>query len=169
MSSDPYGGTLVDRTTAPEQAEALRSRADDLPTIRVNHRILSDLYLIAVGGLSPLTGFMDRDDYLSVLEDMRLAEGLPWAVPVVLPATEAEAAHLQEGGEAALVDGDGELAAVVDVENVYDREVEREARSVYRTDEDAHPGVAAIRSMGEKYVAGPIRYTYPRDISGFPA
>lgn len=168
MSSVPYGGELVDRTTAAEQAEALRARADSLPSIRVDHRILSDLYLIAVGGLSPLNGFMSREDYVSVLDDMRLTDGLPWTVPVVLPATEQEARHLRQGKEAALVDADGELAAVIDVENVYDRDVDREAHSVYGTGEDAHPGVAAIRDMGEKYVAGPIRYTYPHDISGFP-
>lgn len=168
MSSEPYGGQLVDRTTAPEQADALRARAGDLPSIQVDHRILSDLYLIAVGGLSPLTGFMSREDYVSVLDDMRLTSGLPWTVPVVLPATEQEARHLEEGGEAALVDADGELAAVIDVENVYDRDAEREAHSVYGTGEEAHPGVAAIHEMGEKYVAGPIHYTYPHDISGFP-
>ncbi len=165
---EPYGGELVDRTVGGGAADELRRRAGELPAIEVPHRVLSDLYLIAVGGLSPLTGFMGPEDYESVLTERTLASGLPWTVPVVLPATASEAADLTPGGEAALVTGSGELAGVVEVAEVYDWAPDREAEAVYGTAEAAHPGVEALGGLGVKYVAGPVRYLLERDISGFP-
>ena len=67
-----------------------------MPAIALSERLMSDLYLVAVGGLSPLTGFMGSDDYESVLADMRLASGLPWAVPIVLPASDQEIESLAD-------------------------------------------------------------------------
>lgn len=168
MTIAPYGGELVDRTVSGPAADELRQRADGLPAIELDRRILSDLYLIAVGGLSPLDGFMGQDDYVSVLEEMTLASGLPWSVPVVLPATGEEARRLEPGAEAALVTSGGEVAGTVRVEDIYDWDPAREARAVYGTDEAAHPGVEALGRLGEKYVAGPVRYVHDRDVSGFP-
>ncbi len=140
-----------------------------MPAIALSERLMSDLYLVAVGGLSPLTGFMGSDDYESVLADMRLASGLPWAVPIVLPASDQEIESLSVGGRAALMAPDGELAGVIEIEEIFDRQLEREAESVYGTTDTAHPGVAAIHLMGPRYIAGPIHYLYSGDISGFPA
>lgn len=168
MTIAPYGGTLIDRRPNAEAADTLRSEAADLPVIALSERLMSDLYLIAVGGLSPLTGFMGSADYESVLADMRLASGLPWAVPIVLPATEGELGALDIGGKAALMAPDGEVAGVIEIEEIFDRQLEREAESVYRTTDTAHPGVAAIHLMGPRYVAGPIHYLHTGDISGFP-
>ena len=130
---------------------------------------LSDLYLIAVGGLSPLDGFMDEEAYRSVVSDMMLPNGLPWSIPVVLPVTDEESAKISVGQPLALYAPDGKLAAVVDVTDVYDRDRESEAEAVFRTSDKAHPGVAAMYRMGGKCVAGPIRYVYDEDITGFPA
>ncbi|MFQ5689735.1 MAG: sulfate adenylyltransferase [Gemmatimonadota bacterium] len=165
----PYGGDLVQRVVpAPERAEALREAAT-LPAVRLGRRVLSDLYLIAVGGLSPLDGFMDSDAYESVIERMRLPSGLPWSIPVVLPTSAEVAARLGPGSRAALVAPDGQMAGTIDVTEVYARDLERETAAVYGTTETAHPGVAATHALGEVYVAGPIRYLYAEDISGFPA
>ncbi len=165
----PYGGILVDRVAGDAEREALLAEADSLPAIRINERILSDLYLLAVGALSPLDGFMDRATYESVLEDMALTDGLPWSVPVVLPAGETEAGSIAPGDRVALVAPDGEVAAFVDVTDVYERDLARETRSVYGTEDVAHPGVAAVHAMGPRYVAGPVRYVHGTDITGFPA
>jgi sulfate adenylyltransferase len=165
----PYGGTLIDRRVAGDEAESLRAEAGDMPTIALSPRLMSDLYLIAVGGLSPLTGFMGTADFEAVLEDMKLAGDLPWAVPIVLPAGEEELPALEVGKRAALIAPDGELAGVIEIEEIFDRDQEREAARVYGTTDTAHPGVAAIGQMGPRYVAGPIHYLYGRDISGFPA
>ncbi len=168
MPIEPYGGQLVDRTVAPGEAKALREGARDMPRIRLTDRILSDLYLLAVGGLSPLGGFMGREDYESVLDRMQLARGLPWSVPIVLPASEEEALELGPGTTAVLEAPDGAMAGLVDVEEVYDRALEREAKAVYGTTDTDHPGVAAVQALGPKYVAGAVRWLYEEDISGFP-
>lgn len=168
MAIAPYGGTLVDRTVPSDERDALRRDARDLPEIRLAPRVLSDLYLVSVGGLSPLEGFMGREAYDAVLRAGELPSGLPWTVPVVLPAEEDEARELEVGGRAALVAPDGRVAGTVRVEEVFDRQADREAVAVYGTDRDAHPGVAAVRSMGPKYVAGPVTWLYGKDISGFP-
>lgn len=168
MSIDPYGGTLIDRVASGAEADQLRAQAPGLPAIRISAWTLSDLFLIAVGGLSPLEGFMGRDAYDSVIDGMNLPGGLPWSIPVVLPVTDEEAAGLAVGAKAAVYAPDGEVAAIIDVTDVFDRDKDREADAVFRTRDDAHPGVAAMHGMGDRCVAGPIRYVYGRDISGFP-
>ncbi len=165
----PYGSRLVDRRVPEAEAEELRGRAASLPSIRIGPRILSDLYLIAVGGLSPLEGFMDSEAYEAVLEGMTLPDGLPWSIPVVLPASREEAAGFAPGEPVALVAPDGRIAGIIDVTDIYDRDAVREARAVYGTEELEHPGVAAVHAFGPRYVAGPVRYLYDLDISGFAA
>ena len=169
MPIAPYGGTLVDRRITPSDLDAARARAARLPRIAIASHTLSDLYLIAVGALSPLDGFAGEADYDSVLSDLRLANGLPWSIPVTLPATRAEASAFRPGDEVALVAPDGEIAATVRVDEVFGWNREREAREVYGTTEHAHPGVARLAALGDVLVAGPIQYLYPRDVSGFPA
>ncbi|MGH7540821.1 MAG: sulfate adenylyltransferase, partial [Gemmatimonadota bacterium] len=164
----PYGDRLIDGRATGEEAAALRDQAAALPSIALSERVLSDLYLIGVGALSPLDGFMDAEAYESVLASMRLPSGLPWSIPVVLPATDEEARAFAPGDRVALRDEEGALAGVIDVREVYDRDLARETRVVYGTEETAHPGVAAVHALGARYVAGPIRYLYERDISGFP-
>lgn len=164
----PYGGALVDRIAEGDARQALETEAAALPKIQISERILSDLYLIAVGALSPLEGFMDSATYESVLEGMTLTDGLPWSIPVVLPAGQAEADTFESGDRVALIAPDGQLAAVIDVTETYDRHLARETRLVYGTEDTAHPGVAAVHALHSRYVAGPVRYTYPADISGFP-
>jgi sulfate adenylyltransferase len=79
----PYGGRLVDRVVDPAAAEVLRAEAARLPAVQLSSRVATDLYLLAVGALSPLEGFMDREQYDRVLDDMSLPTGLPWSIPVV--------------------------------------------------------------------------------------
>jgi sulfate adenylyltransferase len=153
----------------PDEREALLADAASLPSIRISERIMSDLYLIAVGGLSPLEGFMDSANYESVLESMTLRNGLPWSIPVVLPASPEEADGFGAGDRVALYAPDGELAAIIEVTEVFDRDLARETSLVYGTESTEHPGVAAVHALGSRYVAGPVVYTYQGDISGFPA
>ena len=168
MSIAPYGGTLIDRTVDAARATALREHARSLPAVPVTSHTLSDLYLIGVGGYSPLSGFMGRADYESVVHDMKLTNGLPWSVPVTLPIDADKAASLGHGAEIALVAPDGEIAAVVTVEDVYAWDREAEAQKVYGTTDRAHPGVAKLDTMGDRLIGGPIQYLYAGDISGFP-
>lgn len=169
MTIAPYGGRLVDRTVAPDRAGELRRSAAELPEIPISRRILSDLYLLAVGALSPLEGFMDRETYRSVLAGRSLPSGLPWTMPIVLPAAPDAADAAADRGSAALRAPDGELAGVIEVRDVYERELEEELRAVFDTDDGDHPGVEAVRAQPGRYVAGPVRYLHRRDISGFPS
>ncbi|MCA9770808.1 MAG: sulfate adenylyltransferase, partial [Myxococcales bacterium] len=124
--------------------------------VTVSDRELSDLELIANGGLSPLRGFMTRADYDSVLKNRRLANGLAWTIPITLSQTEDQAAKLKKGGRVALADGSGVAVAVMDVLEIYERDFAREAMGVYRTEDPAHPGIAAIASQGKMLLGGPV-------------
>jgi sulfate adenylyltransferase len=168
MPITPYGGNLVDRTlTGPAAAEA-RARAASLPAIRISSVTLSDLYLIAVGGLSPLEGFMGPAAYRSVLEEMRLPNGLPWSIPITLAVSEDVAASVRAGDQAALVAPDGAVAGIIEVSDLFEWDQEREAKAVYGTTDRAHPGVARLVDMPGILVAGRIEYLHESDISGFP-
>jgi sulfate adenylyltransferase (EC 2.7.7.4) len=93
----PHGGTLINCIAPPEQAQELRSKAEHCPILYLDERAQSDLEMIAIGGFSPLTGFMGREDYQAVLETMHLANGLAWSLPVTLPVSSEVAAGLKEG------------------------------------------------------------------------
>src|SRR4051812_6927601 len=109
MPITPYGGTLVDLRPEADEAAELRRRARSLPRIRVSAVTLSDLYLLAVGALSPLNGFRGEEDYDAVRKPLALATRPPGSTPVPPPATRAEASGLRPGDEAALVAPDGEI------------------------------------------------------------
>jgi sulfate adenylyltransferase len=152
----PHGGALELRIAGQEEMADLRSEAASLPTIEARgRRVLSDLELLAVGAVSPNRGFMTKADYESVVSEMRLANGTVWALPITLSATDEEVAALQIGKRAAITH-DGRPVAIIDVEDVYDYDVEREAELTYKTTDDAHPGVAYLRSQGPHYVGGDV-------------
>jgi sulfate adenylyltransferase len=150
---DPHGGELVDLLVRAEKRAELVKEAESLPAIELSARQAADLELLAVGGFSPLRGFQGSDDWRRVVDEMRLADGFAWSIPITL-ATAAEAA---EGDRLALRGSGGTLMGVIDVEEVFERDVEREARHVYRTTDVEHPGVAALNAEGARCVAGPVR------------
>lgn len=154
----PHGGTLVNRLVEGEQRERLMQTASTLPAIRVDNWTISDIDLIAVGGFSPLTGFMNEEDYQSVIERMRLANGLVWSIPVTLAVDEATKAKLQLGGQAALVgEEDQVIYAILNVESLYEVDQAYEANKIFKTDEVAHPGVAKLYARPNTYVGGSIQ------------
>ena len=108
-----HGGELIDLIVEGEDREALRERAASLPTLRLNPRALSDVELLGNGGYSPLTGFMGRADYESVVESMRLSSGLPWPIPISLAVSREESGKLREGDDVALADESGKVLAVL--------------------------------------------------------
>jgi sulfate adenylyltransferase len=143
----PHGGTLVDRIV--RDPDALTARAAKLPSVELDARELADLELIAVGAASPLTGFVGRADYESILESTRLASGVVWPFPFTL-ATNVE------GQELALRDGTGRLWGVLRVSSVFQRNTERELDAVYGTRDASHPGVAYTLARPTRLVGGEV-------------
>ena len=152
----PHGGVLVDRTGDPPGDLA------ELAVVTLTPREVSDLDMLASGALSPLEGFMGREDYDRVVEDMHLENGLPWALPVCL-AVETTS----NGDRVALADEQGRKLAVLEVEETYEYDKEREAENCFRTTDDAHPGVARLYAQKPLYLAGRVT-VFERPEPSFP-
>ncbi|MFL5695505.1 MAG: sulfate adenylyltransferase [Ktedonobacteraceae bacterium] len=153
----PHGGELVLNMAGENERAELQERASSLPQVLVGSRQLADLEMLAIGAYSPLGGFMKRADYLGVVNDMHLANGLPWTVPITLSTTSEQAATLKEGSQVALLNEHGTLQAVMTIEEKYGYDKQHEASKVYRTTEEAHPGVKAMYQQGDILLGGPVR------------
>jgi sulfate adenylyltransferase len=152
----PHGGELVSRVgERPEGVESLE-------VLTLSPRELADLDMIASGALSPLTGFMGEADYQRVVEELKLADGTVWALPVTLAVAAAP-----KGDRVALADESGQLLATLDVAGVYGYDKQHEAERCFRTTEDAHPGVARIYGQPDLYVAGEVT-VFERPQQPFP-
>jgi sulfate adenylyltransferase len=156
MNIPPHGGILVDRLAKASESHDWLVRASALPRIRVLLRERCDLEMLAIGAYSPLTGFMGKDDYHSVVQSMRLANGLVWSIPITLGVTAEKAAALTIGQDVALYDEFGDCLAVLHLREKFSRDKQVEARRVCGTDETAHPGVDYIYKQGDVLLGGPI-------------
>jgi sulfate adenylyltransferase/3'-phosphoadenosine 5'-phosphosulfate synthase len=153
---------VIDRLPQGDELHALRAEAQTLPRLEVGQRELSDLFMLATGGLAPLDGFMDAEDYGSVIGAGRLANGQPFTIPIVLRAASAPAA------DRIALFIDEHPVGIVDVTAAYRIDGEAEARSVYGTDDDAHPGVRVLKNSGPWAIAGDV-VALAHAASGFPA
>lgn len=153
---EPHGGKLVNRILEGKEREALAEKALKLKKVHLNDREVSDLEMIAIGAFSPIEGFMKKDDYHSVMDNMKLSNGIPWTIPVTLSVTKDEAKNLKEGEDASLVNKQGEILAVLHIEEKYSHDKEKEAVQVYGTKDKAHPGVAKIFEMGDMLLGGRV-------------
>ena len=152
----PHGGQLINRIATPEKLQLFLDKAEYLPRVQLDERANSDLVMIAIGGFSPLTGFMEEADYKSVVANMRLANGLPWSIPITLSVTEEVAEPLQEGSLVRLDDAKGRFIGVLELTQKYHYDKKWEAINVYRTDEDKHPGVKVVYQQGSINLAGAV-------------
>lgn len=152
----PHGGELVNRQAEGARKEQLIADAQSFPSLTLNPWSLSDLELIAIGGFSPLTGFMGEDDYTNVVENLHLANGLVWSIPITLPVTEDQADSFQIGQQIALYGEDNHLYGVLTLDEKYKYDKTNEAQKVYGTTEVEHPGVQKVFEKGNVYLAGPI-------------
>jgi sulfate adenylyltransferase len=153
----PHGGELVINLVAENERAALLERAQGLTRITVGSRQFADLEMFAVGAYSPLRGFMTQQDYLSVVNTMHLSNGLPWSIPITLAVTTEQAATVAEGSDVALVNAENEIQAVLTVQEKFGYDKSLEARLVYRTEDEAHPGVKVVYQQGEVLLGGPVR------------
>jgi sulfate adenylyltransferase len=149
----PHGGTLVNRILQGKDREALLASTPSLPKIELDAWALSDVEMLAIGGFSPLEGFLGKKDYESVVKKRRLAHGLVWTIPVTLPVTAEQAKGLKD--DVALT-SNGTVVAVLHLEEAYTPEKAVEAQHVFGTTDAAHPGVARLQAIGDVYLGGRI-------------
>ena len=150
------GGELVDLQAPAAERAALRTHASSLPAVPLIARDLSDLEMLASGAFSPLTGFMGEADYTSSREELRLASGLPWSIPITLAVEEATARALRIGADVALATESGSRLAILKLAEIYKVDRKREAEAVFGTADDAHPGAKNVTSMPAYCLAGRV-------------
>jgi len=150
--NNPYGGKLVDLLVDEARAAEMKATAKDHASLTLDERGLCDLELLAVGGFSPLKGFLGKADYEQVVAEMRLSSGTLWPLPVTLPVTPADG--VAEGKPLALRDVYGNLLAFLHVEEIYTYDKASEARSAYGSTDKKHPSVAYLERQASHYAAG---------------
>lgn len=144
ISNRPHGGSLVNRVLSGEKKEEAFHTASSLRKVMIDSWSKSDIECIAIGAFSPLKGFMNKDDYDSVVEEMRLANGLVWSIPIPLPVEEEVYQTVALGEKVCLVDDQYEAYAILTIEDKYIPDKEREALAVFKTADPAHPGVKKL-------------------------
>lgn len=152
----PHGGELVNREVNGAERDQYLMKAEQLPALTLSPWEISDLELIAIGAFSPLTGFMGEKDYRNVLDEMRLADGTIWSIPITLSVTVEEAEQYHIGEEIALKGQDGVVYGVLKLEEKYTFDKHYEVQKVFGTTDEAHPGVKKVYEKGEVNLAGPI-------------
>lgn len=152
----PNGGTLVNRIADAEQASQLRTEAAQLPIITLSAKQACDLEMIAIGAFSPLVGFVGQAEFESICSQMHTTDGHIWPIPITLAVRNDCRSKLKDGGRAALHHRDGTLLAVMDIEQIYPHDKKLEIPNVFRTEDESHPGVAAVLEEGDWCVGGPI-------------
>ena len=149
-----HGGQLINRRVSNPSIRP--STQTDSTSVILDEVALCDLNMIADGALSPLSGFMSKDDYESVTEGMRLADGSVWSIPITLPVRDDVAKALSRGATVNLIDGPGNAVGRLEVADIWRPDLEREALQVYKTTDRAHPGVARLFERGELYLSGDV-------------
>jgi sulfate adenylyltransferase len=141
-----------------EELEQEKEKAQSLPAVRLTSRETSDLIMMAMGAFSPLDGFMGKDDYISVIENMHMKDGTLWPVPITLSISGDQAESLQLDSEIALVDEENdELMGSMKVTEKFAYDKNLEAKHVFRTEDEAHPGVAKLLAQKQILLAGPVK------------
>jgi sulfate adenylyltransferase len=164
----PHGGELVDLTLGSAEAERAAEDAAQHPKVALGPREVADLEMLATGALSPLTGFMVEKDYRSVLDEMRLASGLVWTIPITLSVDGEGVKRIGRADAVALTIEDRSVA-LLEVEQVFRRDREAEAGAVFKTTDRSHPGVAALDRAGDWLLGGTVRAISLPDHGSFGA
>ena len=168
---EPHGGRLVNLLADSSDFSALKDESNEYPSWTLTDRQICDLELLLNGAFSPLNGFMTKNDYESVLESMRLADGTLWPIPITLDASDQFAEEIKCREKITLRDKEGFALAFLTVSDIWQPDFEKEASSVYGTTDTTHPAVNYLFNMGEKnYIGGqiegilrPHHYDYQKD------
>lgn len=172
----PHGGNLVDLIVSPERAKQIKEQSRDWPSWDLTPRQICDLELLINGGFSPLKGFMNKADYDSVCDKMRLADGTLWPMPITLDVSKEFSEKIKVGDTVALRDAEGVMLAVIKVEDMWEPDREAEAKKVFGTNDTLHPAVNYLMNQSKPvYIGGqiealqlPLHYDY-RSLRHSPA
>jgi sulfate adenylyltransferase len=170
----PHGGELKLLLVKGEALKEALEKARSLPEIRMTTRERDDLIMMGIGAFSPLEGFMGKADWKGVCEEMRMANGIFWPIPITLSASKEKTSRFKEGQEVALVDDENnELMGSMVVQEKYSIDKVYECKQIFKTDDIKHPGVAKVMAQGEVNIAGPVNVfsegEYPERFKGFYA
>jgi sulfate adenylyltransferase len=151
----PYGGKLVNLLVTGEERQALLEKATKLPSVQISARAMCDLELLATGAFSPLDRFMKKTDYERVLTEMRTGDGTLFPIPITLPVEES--ALPSYGEEITLNDSRNNTLAIMQIEEVYHYDPQREARLVLGSTDPKHPLTSEMVRWGKVYVSGALK------------
>lgn len=153
ITNRAHGGRLINRIAGKNEREILLRKANELPKIELSRREVCDLELIANGAYSPLEGFIGRSDFINILENKRLTNGLAWTIPVTLAVTRKDSKRLSD--QAALTFNNN-IVAIIEISEIFEHDREDEALKIYKTTDRTHPGVQYTLQRGNSFVAGKI-------------
>lgn len=151
----PHGGLLINRLATQAEKDYWDGKISELKKIEVSDFVVNDINMIADGALSPLKGFMGKDNYQSVIENTRLKNGLIWSIPIVLGVKKELGKQLKEGEDLALIN-QNDFIAVLHLEEIFEGDIKKEVISVFGTDDANHPGVKNVYNRGELLLGGTI-------------
>lgn len=153
----PHGSTLVNRIVEDSKREESLLIAEKLRKLPISNWAISDLDLIGVGAFSPLKGFMNEADYQSVVERMRLVDGTVWSIPITLDVDRETAQNFQIGETVSLIGKEDDVIyGTLTIESIYEVDHDKEAKNVYKTSDQEHPGVKKLFERSVFYIGGPI-------------
>ena len=154
---EPHGGELKNLYLPAEEVEAAKDAAGSYPTWDLTQRQLCDIEMVLNGAFSPLEGFLNKDDYDSVVGGMRLKSGVLWPIPVTLDVSEEFAKDLKSGDKIALRDLEGVILATLDIGDIWTPDLDAEAQGVYGTTDEKHPAVYFLKHVGHPvYIGGKL-------------
>ncbi|MCL4435212.1 MAG: sulfate adenylyltransferase [Thaumarchaeota archaeon] len=156
MVSRVHGGKLVNQVAASNRRKALLKEVDELPKVELNYESAVDVESIAYGVYSPLEGFMNGEEYRSVLDEMRLPNDLPWTIPIVLDASKDSVKDVKPGDTVALSAPGNVSIAAMHIEDIYSYDKREYSEKVFRTADPKHPGVAKVHQLKEVLLGGQI-------------
>lgn len=153
----PHGDTLVNRFANKEEVKTLKLEAIKLVSIIVSKRVLCDIEMLAIGAFSPLCGFVGKKDYETIVEKMRLSNDLVWPIPITLSVQKDEYERIKNQKQIALKNDLNEAVAILSLKEIYEPDLNKEAKLVFKTTDKNHPAVNYLFQAGNYYLAGDIK------------
>jgi sulfate adenylyltransferase len=154
----PHGGELKPLLLKGEVLKEAIKKVRALTQVRMTTRERDDLIMMGIGAFSPLDGFMGKADWQGVCNEMRMADGIFWPIPITLSITKQEASRIKEGQEVVLIDDENnELMGSMVIHEKYTIDKAYECKEVFKTDDVKHPGVAKVMAQGEVNIGGPVK------------